>query len=441
VRPRARPGPLRVGVDDTDSPEGGCTTWVLTEIAAAARARGVDLVGEPRLVRLNPNVPWKTRGNAALSLRLGHGLGVPAPVGEIGGEAVVAFPRGRPLTAAERGPLLDDLWARVRALAPRRAGTDPALVAVDRPLPPRLYWEAVRGIVRVGERTAELRAAGAFVRVRSGRRGIVGAAAAIAWPGSRATWELLAYRAADRLGSPRSVERESVLQAERAEPELFLCSDARTRRVLVSPHTPCPILFGLRGRSPSAPLRARTLIRSEPVDRWMLFRTNQGTGDHLVRRAVADVVPLSSAIVDGNVDGSVAVGEGGHVRFELRDAAGDVLPCVAFEPTKTLPEVARRLRAGDRLQVWGSRGRTGAFRLEGIRVLRLAAVDRWAAPTCPACQRRARSLGTGRGWRCDRCRRLFPLEAGGRFAPPRRLRPGAYHPTRSARRHLAPLGP
>ena len=70
-----------IGVDDTDGPNGGCTTHVLTELIRVAADRGFDVLGEPRLVRLNPNVPWKTRGNAALSVRVGRGVGPRARVG------------------------------------------------------------------------------------------------------------------------------------------------------------------------------------------------------------------------------------------------------------------------------------------------------------------------------------------------------------------------
>ena len=59
---------LHIGIDDTDSLGGGCTTWLITEIISELSE--LDLVDFPRLVRLNPNVPWKTRGNGALSLSL-----------------------------------------------------------------------------------------------------------------------------------------------------------------------------------------------------------------------------------------------------------------------------------------------------------------------------------------------------------------------------------
>ena len=54
-----------VAVDDTDSMKGNCTTFLATEII---REFGdLDLIGNPRLVRLNPATPWKTRGNSTAS--------------------------------------------------------------------------------------------------------------------------------------------------------------------------------------------------------------------------------------------------------------------------------------------------------------------------------------------------------------------------------------
>ena len=42
-----------------------------------------DVIGNPRLVRLNPNIPWKTRGNGAISLQLGKGSKKKKKIGEI----------------------------------------------------------------------------------------------------------------------------------------------------------------------------------------------------------------------------------------------------------------------------------------------------------------------------------------------------------------------
>lgn len=57
-----------VGLDDTDSRSRGmCTTYVAARVAQRLRNAG-RLVGQIRLVRLNPAVEHKTRGNAALAV-------------------------------------------------------------------------------------------------------------------------------------------------------------------------------------------------------------------------------------------------------------------------------------------------------------------------------------------------------------------------------------
>ena len=59
---------LSVGIDDTDSPLGMCTTYLGFKIVGKLRKKGVKFSSYPRLVRFNPNIPWKTRGNGAVGL-------------------------------------------------------------------------------------------------------------------------------------------------------------------------------------------------------------------------------------------------------------------------------------------------------------------------------------------------------------------------------------
>ncbi|HEV8049533.1 MAG TPA: tRNA(Ile)(2)-agmatinylcytidine synthase [Thermoplasmata archaeon] len=433
---------MLLGVDDTDAPSGGCTTHVLTELVALARDQGLDVLGEPRLVRLNPNVPWKTRGNAALSVALGHGRGEFRRIGSIHGRPVLAFGRGSSPSGPELAEFRESAWKRVLDLSPPSERSDPALVVARHRLPDRLYVAAVTTVVAPRDVEEALRSVGgAWWRTHGANRGIVGAAAAAAWPGRRRTWELIAYRRPGASG-PRDIDAESVRAAARREPALFLCHDPRTRRLMVAPHTPCPILFGLRSRTPEGALRAREWIRSEPVDRWLLFRTNQGTGDHL-RGGAADVsLPFTPGRLRGLVTSEPETLRGGHVALSLTVGAGHIVACRVFEPTKVLPGVARALRPGDSVELWGGTGPDPVFRVEGIRLLRHAGPSlRSIAPRCPSCRRRTRSLGTARGFRCPGCRRRWPPEAAAR--PPRSspLALGTYHPTPSARRHLAPLGP
>jgi tRNA(Ile2)-agmatinylcytidine synthase len=60
---------LHIGFDDTDSLKGSCTTHlaalVIHEIFDQVTFRDF-----PNLIRLNPNIPYKTRGNGAVALRV-----------------------------------------------------------------------------------------------------------------------------------------------------------------------------------------------------------------------------------------------------------------------------------------------------------------------------------------------------------------------------------
>ncbi len=374
-----------VGVDDTDAPGSGCTTWVLSEILRLARKHDLAPLGPPRLVRLNPNIPWKTRGNAALSARLGHGHGRRRLVGRLDDRPLYAYPSGREPSAETAARFFEEMWAAVVASAPGATETDPALVMSPRRPAPQLYWKAVREVVPVREAKEALRAAGARWRTRGSERGLVGAGAAIAWPARRSTWEVLTYRPPDRIGTPRSVDPESVIEAQRADRRLFLCHDPRTRRLLVAPHTGCPILFGLRGTDLRAPVRALGRVRSEPWERWVAFRTNQGTGDHLVRRRADEIAPFRAAILSGTVSGRPRVLRGGHVELEVCEPGGAVARGLVFEPTKTLPAVARALLPGDRVTVWGSAGATAELRVEGIRVVELVPAVSLRPPACDRC--------------------------------------------------------
>src|ERR671922_161820 len=61
---------LHVAFDDTDSRGGRCTTHLAFKVAEHLKKKmGAELIDYPLLVRLNPNIPWKTRGNGALCLR------------------------------------------------------------------------------------------------------------------------------------------------------------------------------------------------------------------------------------------------------------------------------------------------------------------------------------------------------------------------------------
>ena len=58
---------MLIEIDDTDPLKGGCTTYL-----AALLCEKLGTTKYPRLIRLNPNIPYKTRGNGAITLEA-HG--------------------------------------------------------------------------------------------------------------------------------------------------------------------------------------------------------------------------------------------------------------------------------------------------------------------------------------------------------------------------------
>lgn len=347
------------------------------------------------------------------------------------------------MTEEERDHLVDRWWASVQASsALGDPGTDPALVVVRRRPPTAMYWEAVRRVISLEEVASWLRGTEAVCRSAPSGVGQVGAAAALAWPGRRCTWEAIAYRTPDRWGSPRYIDTASVLATARRHPSLFQCFDARTRRLLIAPHTNCPILFGLRSTDPAHALTALAEVRSEPVERWMLFRTNQGTGDHVRRPWPMPPEPYTTGTLVGRVERPPVPSRGGHLFFKLNAGRGSTVPCVVFEPTKTLPRIVRSLLPGDRVRLWGGSQDDPLFRVEGVELLGWGPrLQPSGNPACPECRTRMGSLGRGRGFRCGRCHRRAPPERRGSERIPPTLPLGEYHPTPSARRHLSPRGP
>ena len=65
---------MHIGLDDTDSTKGGCTTYLAAVLIEKLEKFNVQFIDYPALIRLNPNVPWKTRGNGALCIRFRYDI-------------------------------------------------------------------------------------------------------------------------------------------------------------------------------------------------------------------------------------------------------------------------------------------------------------------------------------------------------------------------------
>ncbi len=424
---------LYVGVDDTDSLERMCTTFVAAEIAA--RVRHLDLIGFPRLVRLNPNIPWKTRGNGALCLRFGRGRGVAFRVGMVGGSPLMAYPRAAPTdNGADLWKVCKETVLELSDLGAR--DTRPGLVITRHPPGPSLYWKAVREVVHQETLAPMLRDADHYFAPR-GPRGLVGALAATSWRPRDRTYEVLAYRERGRWGIKRQVEKEDVMALDDRFPTTFNNYDPESNHTVLAPNSPCPVLLGIRGDVAEVLPEALASLRSERIERWLLFETNQGTDEHLVPQSVKNLRPHTSAVVRGIVVRPPATVPGGHVVFPLDD--GDVVDCVAYEPTKSFRRVVHQLRPGDEMKAYGSvREEPRSVNLEKLEILRLARLTiKVANPKCPSCAKSMKSIGREKGFRCRRCSTRLPPEAAVFRTLDRSLEERFYEPPASARRHLS----
>lgn len=424
---------LWVGIDDTDSLRGMCTTFLATEIVREL-THDFDLIGYPRLVRLNPNIPWKTRGNGALALRVGKGSGSPIPVGRIEGRDILAFPRARGPEDARSvfetvAGLLEE-WSEFQDPT-----TNPACVVLRHRPSASLYWKAVRGVVTRSEARRALRGLG-HTRAYKNGRGIIGAASAVAWRPRDRTYELLAYRSAVRWGTPRTIDAASVRDMDASFPSTFNNFDYVNGKVVIAPHSPCPVLFGIRGDDPRDLPSAATAIRGEAPERWLIFETNQGTDDH-IRPGDWSLEPWTATTVQGTVASEPRTRSGGHVLLELQGPRR--MTVAAYEPSKQFRSVVRALRPGDRLRVWGSvRDDPRTLNLEKVElVARAESLRKVSNPRCERCGKRMKSAGHDAGYRCPRCHARAPSSSATFVLEPREIRVGLYEPPASARRHIS----
>jgi tRNA(Ile2)-agmatinylcytidine synthase len=395
-----------IGIDDTDSPAGMCTTYIGAVLVRQLEHAGIRVV-DTRLVRLNPNVIHKTRGNAAVCI-------------EAVGDLEAAFE----LVAAcvEEFAEFDD------------PQTNPGVAVSPARPPPDFYYTALRDFCTVDGAVRVLESAGALYKGYKNRRGLIGATAAIASEFPDRTYELLAYRKREVCGTPRRVDAGSLFRAdEETYPHTWDTVDRENGVVVCVPHTPDPVLFGIRGESPAWVRMARSFVRSEETACEQIYVTNQGTDAHLIAGSIGTLREGQSYLVGGRVAANPKTGRGGHVSVTLENNGAEVR-CMAYEPTKGFREVVRALLPGDILVAAGSY-KGGSLNLEKIGVVCPADAARVRPPRCRVCGKRMTSAGNGKGYKCRTCGEHSREPWIERIE--RQIRPGWYEVPPSARRHLA----
>jgi tRNA(Ile2)-agmatinylcytidine synthase len=410
---------FHIGFDDTDSAEGMCTTFLcynlVLELAQDRNSRFVDY---PNLIRLNPNIPWKTRGNAALVIRI------------------------------ETSKSRKKLFATCRSLL-RKYSTSPkansGLVLFEDDIPNEIKEfsrRALFSVLSVKEARSLIdRYDGDSFGLRA-KQGLVGALAAIGNTLEHDhTYELIAYR--KNTSVPRRLDKTKIISMNRHTfPRTFSSYDESSGRIMIAPHGPDPVLCGIRGESASDVLKAfRMLGPVENLRGWMVFRSNQGTGEHLRERIdPAEFKSYFSGRLRGMVSSKPRMEKGGHVFFTLKNDNHEV-HCACYEPTRDFRKYAMKLFPGDEVEVAGGVRKSTSkhskvLNLEYFTPLKLATRIDYSNPLCPKCQSRMKSMGSGQGFECPVCDYRSKDLQKIVTEVPRELELKTYLPPISAHRHL-----
>lgn len=337
---------MLIGMDDTDSNEGMCTTYLAALLADELKAYGT-VSGFPYLIRLNPTIPYKTRGNAALGLELRLFDESDSSLREQAVSHVIS--RIREYVAADcekTNPgavfIFEEMYGKMR---------DPLNLFFKKAVTDVIEIEEARSLLSAfGSKT---RGAGLFHFSLKNGRGLIGSLAvcgAALNPGWAATYEYLAYRLpqnwGNRGGPVRFVDPDSLIEADRrTAPETWDTVDYSKKSKpfpVCVPGSDDPVLYGIRGNSPEAVQKAAGFVVSEETERVCVFQTNQGTDAHLIPAdSISKMRPLHSYILGGIVHSCAETLEGGHDIFMLSDASGNLSACAAYEPTGSFRHVIR----------------------------------------------------------------------------------------------------
>ena len=418
---------VHIGVDDVDSLKGGCTTHFTTLLALELYEKGVKFIDYPNLVRLNPAIPWKTRGNGAVALRFYLPLNI--SIDELWSlitsrldEYVDKFPdtKHQPSIVLHEGPIPEDY-----VLLAKKALYD--IVPLDL-------------VFRVLNKHSETRTYSSI-----GRRGVIGALAAIGntMRNTDYTYEIIAYRREEYWGKPRLVDENSVIEMDEKYREYTILNyDYESSRVLITPRGPDPILLGIRGEDPGVLLKAYSVLKiEEPVDYIAMYRTNQHTDSHI--HPVEDICtlkPYMCVSIRGYVATKPRRHIGGHVFFNLcRDTC--CITIAVYEPTKNFRNIIEKLEVGDKVEVLGCIRPPGVnhgltLNLEKINILELRELLVYENPKCPMCGSVMESMGRNKGFRCKKCSYRDPGLKKIPIIVRRDIKPGWYQPPRNVFKHL-----
>ncbi len=407
---------LHIGIDDTDSPDGMCTTYLASQIINKFGDNGIELVEFPRLIRLNPFARHKTRGNGGVALKILN-------------DSKSSLAREIVLNEVKKLSMFDC------------DNTNPGVVFYQGDITHEMEEYAFRAIyefITIDEAEKFAKSFGCEIHKFKKGRGIIGAIASISLPLTDYTYELLVYRAPENFATPRQIDYESVYEMDKATfPDTFENIDYSQNYIAIEPKTPCPVLYGIRSNTCEVLKKAKSIVKvSEPVDDFCIFKTNQHTDMHIQYVSkISDMKQFGCYCFSGEVKSKPKIIDGGHMFFGIGDESGEI-ECGAYEPTKNFRKTVSHLRPGDIIKVYGGIGVQNTFNIEKFQVIELNDIE-YKNPVCE-CGKRMTSAGKNKGFKCKNCGSKIESDEKFPVKISRNLKNGWFYETPvSARRHLS----
>ena len=408
---------LNVGFDDTDSPKGMCTTFLAYKIVDLLHKQKTEFLDFPRLIRFNPNIPWKTRGNGAVSIKL---------------------------KTKNPSKVKNQIKDLVSKYSDTKNGANPGLVFLESDFIPSEFvrfsnlalWQLInRNNAKKFAKKNNLE-----IYYQGNGQGLIGAIGAIGYNFHDHTLELLSYRKKPKFGKERKISAKSVkLMQEKTSPNTFNSFDTKKGRILITPHGPDPVFYGVRGENVDSLLYATTILKSdEKLDGYMIFKSNQGTGDHLKNELnFKNMKPYASGKITGIVSNIPKIVKGGHVFFKIISKNHEFW-CAVYKPTG-ISTIASNLIKGDKVCVGGgvrkaSKNFPRIINLEFLDVLTLEKNISISNPNCKKCNKKMKSKGQNQGFQCIRCGKKASKKISTVIS--RKIKKELYLPKISAHRHL-----
>ena len=408
---------LNVGFDDTDSTKGMCTTFLAYKIVDSLQKQKIEFLDFPRLIRFNPNIPWKTRGNGAVSFKI---------------------------KTKNPSKIKNQIKNLVIKYSDTKNGANPGLVFFESDSIPSEFinfsklalWQLInRNNAKTFAKKNNLE-----IHYQGNGQGLIGAIGAIGYDFKDHTLELLSYRKKPKFGKERKISTKSVKNMqEKTSPNTFNSFDTKKGRVLITPHGPDPVFYGVRGENVDSLVYATKILKTtEKLDGYMIFKSNQGTGDHLKNELTFEnMKPYASGKISGIVSNTPKIVKGGHTFFKIISKNHEFW-CAVYKPTG-MTVIASNLLKGDKINVGGgvrkaSKNFPRIINLEFIDVISLEKNTVLSNPKCNKCHKKMKSKGINQGFQCIRCGKKASKKINIKIS--RNIKKQLYLPKISAHRHL-----